>query len=271
LSLDLFWSGHCEKDRRFATNDACTMKLASGTSRPDTGKDIVAAKAGAPAGGLRRRGRPRREQVDRLNESLLTHALDHFLDKGFEGTTLNAITSSLGMSKQTVYARYSDKLALFRAVLERAIDEWLVPLRNLRELERDDLEQSLNAIARVIVQTLMSPMGLKLIRITNAESFRMPEIGEYTYRRGLQQIGHYLADFFRRRIFSGHPDDPDADDLATTFLNLLSSPARVNAWGLVNEEIDIDDFVARRVRLFLHGVRPVDGEAAQAAGQVVRP
>jgi len=208
----------------------------------------------------RRRGRPTRDQAERLDGELLAHALDHFLEKGFEGTTLNAITASLGMSKQTVYLRYGDKLSLFHAALRRAIDEWLVPLENLRALETDDLEQTLFDVSCTIVATLMSPAGLRLIRITNAESFRMPEIGEYTYRRGYAQIGHYLTDLLRRRVFAGDPASPDLDDLATAYLNLLSGPARINAWGLDAEPIDIDGFVRCRVRLFLHGVLPPQAE-----------
>jgi AcrR family transcriptional regulator len=208
----------------------------------------------------RGRGRPRREEAARLDEDLLGHALDHFLDKGFGGTTINAITASLGMSKQTVYARYGDKLTLFRAALERATGEWLESLRDLRELEGDDIEASLVAIATAIETMLMSPVGVKLIRITNSESYRMPEIGEYTYKRGHRQIGIYLADFFRRRIFADSAEVPDLDDLATMFLNLLSSPARLDAWGLKNEPIVVETFVRRRVRLFLHGILPAAAE-----------
>ncbi|MBW8753951.1 MAG: TetR/AcrR family transcriptional regulator [Sphingomonadales bacterium] len=204
----------------------------------------------------RRRGRPTRDQAERLDDELLSHALDHFLEKGFEGTTLNAITASLGMSKQTVYLRFGDKLTLFRAALRRAIDQWLVPLEHLRALETDDLEQTLLDVSRTIVTTLMSPAGLRLIRITNAESFRMPEIGDYTYRRGHAQIARYLTDLLRRRIFAGDPAPPDLDDLATAYLNLLSGPARRDAWGLDEKPIDIDSFVRSRVKLFLHGVLP---------------
>lgn len=189
-----------------------------------------------------------------MNEQLLVQALDHFLDKGFAGTTVNAITASLSMSKQTVYSMYEDKLALFRAALERAIDQWLVPLSDLRHFEVDDVEQSLIAIARAIVTTLLSPLGLKLIRITNSESYRMPEIGQYTYTRGRLHIVEYLADFFGRRVFVGERRPEDLADLATTFLHLLSGPARVNAWGLENPQVDIDAFVKRRVSLFLHGL-----------------
>jgi AcrR family transcriptional regulator len=237
----------------------------AGASAPSTSTEGAQDACGAPSAAkavrARGRGRPRRGQAEQLNEELLRHALDHFLDKGFAGTTLNAITASLGMSKQTVYARYGDKLTLFRAALERAIEEWLVPLRDLRALEGGDVEESLVAIARVIVNTLMSPMGLKLIRITNSESYRMPEIGQYTYGRGLRQIGEHVAEFLRRRIFADAREPPDVDDLVTTFLNLLSSPARLNAWGLNSEQIDVETFARRRVRLFLHGILPAQPSA----------
>jgi len=204
----------------------------------------------------RRRGRPRLDQVDQLNRDLLSHALDHFLEKGFEATTIRDIAQSVGMSKQTVYARYSDKLALFMAALQSATDDWLKPLQALGELESEDLEQTLMAVSRVIVATLMSPAGLRLIRITNAESYRIPEMGENTYWRGHRLIARYLADLFSRRIRVDASALPDFDDLATAFLNLLSGPARVSAWGLDGEAVDVEEFVRHRVKLFLYGVLP---------------
>lgn len=203
----------------------------------------------------RRRGRPRRDQVDQLNRELLQHALDQFLEKGFEATRVHDIARSVGMSKQTVYARYVDKLALFTAALQSATDEWLGPLQRLPELETDDLEETLIQVSRAIVTTLMGPAGLRLIRITNAESFRVPGIGEYTYQRGHRILASHLADLFRRRM-RFEASAPDFDDLATAFLHLMSGPARVTAWGLVGDGGDVEDFVRRRVKLFLYGVLP---------------
>ena len=208
-------------------------------------------------GAARRRGRPRRGEAVQLDDELLKHALGHFLERGFDGTTINAITASFGMSKQTVYARYGDKMTLFRASLERAIDEWLVPLDGLAGLESDDLEATLIDVARAIVSTLMSPAGLQLIRITNAESYRMPEIGAYTYRHGQERIALFLSDLFRRRIFANAVECPDLDDLATTFLNLMSGPARRRAWGLAEDETDLERFACQQVRLFLYGALPM--------------
>jgi AcrR family transcriptional regulator len=207
-------------------------------------------RQGAPT---QRRGRPRLDQAGQLDRDLLRHALDHFLDKGFEATTLSAITRSLGMSKQTVYARYPDKHALFLAALRSAIDEWLAPFESLHEHESEDLEATLVAAARVLVTTMLSPTGLRLIRITNAESYRMPEIGRYTYGRGHELFAQYLRDLFRRRLPLDTEWTKDVEDLVTAFLNLMSGPARLNAWGLDVEPVDIDAFVRKRVRLFLSG------------------
>ena len=188
------------------------------------------------------RGRPRRDQSGQLDSELLGHALDHFLEKGFDGTTLNAITRSLGMSKQTVYARYPDKHTLFRAALQSAIEEWLAPAATLYELEDDeDLEATLIAVARALVTTMLSPTGVRLIRITNAESFRMPEIGRETYGRGHELFARYLRDLFTRRLPAAARTDADVEDLVTAFLNLISGPARLNACGLEAAPVEVDD------------------------------
>jgi AcrR family transcriptional regulator len=199
------------------------------------------------------RGRPRLDQAGQRDRELLRHALDHFLEKGYEATTLSAITRTLGMSKQTVYARYRDKQSLFLAALQSAIDEWLAPVARLHEHESDDLEATLIAVAGTIVTTMLSEAGLRLIRITNAESYRMPEIGRFTYGKGHQLIAQYLRGLFERRMLADAGSARDIDDLVTAFLNLISGPARLNAWGLDTDGVDIADFVGKRVGLFLHG------------------
>src|ERR1700733_2088209 len=85
------------------------------------------------------------------NEELLDKALDLFLEKGFERTTIDAITASAGMAKRTVYARYGDKATLFKAALQRAIDDWIVPVEQLQAAETDDLEETLLAVARILI------------------------------------------------------------------------------------------------------------------------
>jgi len=199
-------------------------------------------------------GRPTKQQIEERNQELLDHALDLFLEKGFEGTTIRDITASVGMAKRTVTQRYGDKVSLFKAALQRAIDKWVVPIERLRAAESDDLEQTLLAIARILVGNILSPAGLRLLWITNTESYRMPEIGAYTHDQGTRPTIEYLADLFRRRLSEGR-GFPDAERYAMSFLNLVvGSPARTMAWGIPLDQADIEARTRHCVHLFLNGI-----------------
>lgn len=216
----------------------------------------------SPAAGRRHKrhkkigpGRPTRQQAEERNVELLDKALDLFLEKGFEQATLNKITAAVGMAKRTVYARYGDKTMLFRAALERAIDAWIVPPECLRAAETDDLEETLLRIGRILVENLMSPAGLRLMRITNSVSHRMPEIGDYTFHRGTERTRLYLADLFRRRVRPNGAELCDADEAGMYFLNLVvGEPARLTAWGMTQGGAAIERHTRYSVQLFLYGV-----------------
>jgi TetR/AcrR family transcriptional repressor of mexJK operon len=207
-------------------------------------------------------GRPTRKQIKQRNLELLDKALDLFLERGFERTTIDAITASVGMAKRTVYLRYGDKAALFKASLQRAIEEWIVPVERLRAAETEDMEQSLLKIGQILVANIMSPAGLRLMRITNAESGRLPEIGAYALQQGTERTIAYLADLFRRRIRPADVEMFDPEEAALGFLYLVvGGPASMTAWGLVLDEAAIDKHTRDCVRLFLHGLLPRKQEA----------
>jgi AcrR family transcriptional regulator len=200
------------------------------------------------------------------NAELLDKALDIFLEKGFERTSIDAITAAAGMAKRTVYLRYGDKAALFKAALERAIDEWILPVEALRAAECDDFEETLLRVSELIVANIMKPAGLRLLRITNAEAGRMPEIGVYTYNQGTGRTIAYLADLFRRRIPNGQ-GLADAQDAAQAFLMVITGPATMTVWGLEFDDAAVDRHTRYAVSLFLHGLlapQPSAGAAADA-------
>lgn len=200
-------------------------------------------------------GRPTRKQAEMRNNELLDQALDLFLQNGFERTTIEAITGAVGMAKRTVYARYGDKENLFRAALQRAIDEWIVPIDRLRAAETDDFEESLLAIGQILVANILSREGMRLMRITNSESIRMPEIGAHALRSGTGPTVAYLADLFQRRLPGQLTDPVEAGDVAYSFLQLVAGgPANIVAWGVSLTDEQIDRQTRTNVRLFLHGV-----------------
>jgi TetR/AcrR family transcriptional regulator, mexJK operon transcriptional repressor len=210
------------------------------------------------------RKRPGRPSLS--NEALLDVALDLFLTQGFERTSIEAICASAGMAKRTVYARYGDKKTLFKAALQRAIKDWIVPVERLHAAECDDLEQCLLAVGQIIVANIMSPAGLRLMRLTNAESGRMPEIGAYNVQSGTQPTIAYLADLLRRRVGKGG-ELAGADVAGEVFLNLVTGPALTAAWGVVVDPAAVDRHTRYSVRLFLHGLLAGGGAGEGAVSE----
>jgi TetR/AcrR family transcriptional regulator, mexJK operon transcriptional repressor len=216
----------------------------------------AAEKIGEPA--ARRPGRPTLS-----DEQLLDIALDLFLENGFERTSIDAITAAAGMAKRTVYARYGDKETLFKAALARAIDDWMVPVGRLRAAEEGDLEKTLLTLAQMLLANILSPAGLRLLRLSNAVSVSMPEIAASNTRMGTEPTLAYLADLFRRRLLPADAPAPEADEAALAFLHLVvGGPASTAAWGVTMEQEAIERHTRYCVRLFLHGALPAPGSGA---------
>lgn len=204
-------------------------------------------------------GRPTRAHALARDAELLDKALDLFLESGFERTSIEAITAAVGMAKRTIYARYGDKRSLFEAALKRAIEDWRVPTDQLRAVETGDLETDLLAIARILIANVLTPQGIRLLQITNAEARHMPEIGVFTNLLGTRATRDFLRDLFTRRIHGGLSHD-EADTAALSFLHLVvGSPASMVTSGFRLEPEVIDQLTAYNVSLFLHGLLPREG------------
>lgn len=200
-------------------------------------------------------GRPTRSQARLRNLELLDQALNLFSENGFERTTVDDIAAALGMAKRTIYSQYGDKKSLFKAALQRAIDEWIIPVEVLRSAETDDLEETLVRIGRMLIENVLSDAGLRLIRITNAEAYRMPEIGAFTNEQGTRRTLEYLSDLFLRRINHEKGHVIDANKAALAFLNLVvGTPANFTVWGVGFDKKSIARHTRYCVRLFLYGL-----------------
>jgi TetR/AcrR family transcriptional regulator, mexJK operon transcriptional repressor len=210
-------------------------------------------------------GRQTASATRQRNLELLDKALDLFLERGFERTTIDAIAAAVGMAKRTVYLRYGDKTGLFKAALKRAIESWIVPVERLRAAESDELGATLLRIGRLLVANVLNPAGLRLMRITNAESGRLPEIGAFSYTQGTAPTIAYLADLIRRRSRADGLEVSDPEEAAMAFLHLVvGGPANITAWGVSLTEAAIEKYTEYAVRLFVHGLGHLGQEAMGA-------
>lgn len=200
-----------------------------------------------------RAGRPTKAEGEQRRALVLDRALEVFLERGYEGATIDLIAAAAGASKRTLYAHYEDKTALFKAAVQRAIELYAEP-EGLTIIESDDLEETLIALGRMRLAHVISPVGMRLQRILNAEAYRFPEIFEWAVERGSQPMNALLADLLRRHAVLGHIEVGSPDRAAPVFLSMVvGGPARLLQAGGRIDEAQLEDSVRFAVRLFLRG------------------
>ena len=213
---------------------------------------------GSEAKAKPRAGRPTRAAAAERDERLIEIATQMFLEHGFEATSIDALAEAAAIGKATLYARYSDKGALFADVLRRRI----LSVYGALEAEfaatptAGDLEATLRRVADRMIEHTLSDSSVALGRILSAQAARFPEIAKLAmsegYGRQLRFIETVLAPF------SGDPRTAfgDLTLAADMFLSLvLGRTIRFKIYGL---PVDRDETRARTraaVALFVRGVK----------------
>jgi len=201
-------------------------------------------------------GRPTKAQAEARLEELLDAALDTFLERGFELATVEAIAARVNMTKRTVYAKFTDKAALFEAAVQRAIERQIVPRERLEKLDNGDLAETLEAIAHLRIAQVMTVNGLRLQRIINTESYRFPGLLMANYNQSAKPVAEFVAELLQRQIDAGELAPVDTMEAAGAFMAIaISGHVRniVSGAQVVREELH--GRVHFAVGLLLDGLR----------------
>jgi len=75
---------------------------------------------------------PAKGQIRQANEAVILTAAERvFAGAGFSGATMAAIAEASGLPKANLHYYFGSKQALYRAVLARTLDDWLVPTHGI--------------------------------------------------------------------------------------------------------------------------------------------
>ena len=95
------------------------------------------------------RSRPRTRIQAEKREAILEAALDVFSQHGFRGSTIDQIAAAAGMSKPNLLYYFRGKEEIFTTLIQRLLDTWLQPLRELDD-EGDPVTELRSYIRRKI-------------------------------------------------------------------------------------------------------------------------
>lgn len=145
----------------------------------------------------RARGRPRSDTVELIGSELLAGALREFMRHGYGGTSMAQIVKSLGISKTTLYSRYTSKAELFQAIMSEQIDRLAVAAVLHPAGAQMGLAEGLRAYATHTLELSLEGDLLQVNRLIYSESHRFPELGAAAARRtelGIRQIAEFIAE-----------------------------------------------------------------------------
>ena len=205
----------------------------------------------------RRGGRPTLEEAAQLDHDVREHALDLFLERGYEGTSMDAIAHAAGTTKASLYVRFPSKEAVFQDVLVWASrrSDWPMPEPDPPDL--DELEDALSFIAHAAVRRALDPSMIKLSRIAVAQAHRFPELVRKTQAAIVWPRQQVVASLLRRHAAAGTIVADDPELLAELFLGLVAGvPARLASFGTVRDAAAQEQHTQAALWMFLRGLRP---------------
>jgi TetR/AcrR family transcriptional regulator, mexJK operon transcriptional repressor len=133
-------------------------------------------------------------------ELIICAAREAFLEKGYDGASMDEVANRAGVAKQTVYARYASKDALFLAVCESLQGRMLSAISAAESLPiRDRLQQ----IARELLELVLDPSSLSLSRIALGASYRFPTLGHSIYGARINKLHEILASILEQAAQDG--------------------------------------------------------------------
>jgi AcrR family transcriptional regulator len=201
-------------------------------------------------------GRPTKERTQQLSEDLRQAALALFLERGYEGTTLEAIARAAGTTKPSLYVRFPDKESLFTGVVQWAIEQPDWPVPETKPPDLDDLEGALRSIADSALRRATHPSMVGLIRIVVAQAGRFPDLAQKTLAASSTHARR-VVELLQRHSAKGAIVADEPEVLAEQFIDLVSArAARLASFGVVRNAAAQRRYTDVAVTLFLRGLRP---------------
>jgi AcrR family transcriptional regulator len=203
-------------------------------------------------------------------ERILAVATRAFLADGYAATSIETIAADAGVAKRTLYARWRDKPALFRAVLERLMARWLAtpepatpaaPPADSQHASPDlanPLDGALMQTASRVLAVALQPDALALHRLMIAESGRFPELADMVRQSGATTGMARIADLLAAEMLAGRLAPLDPAVAAEQFLYMVLIGPQRRALGLAPalDAAGLAAWTSNAVTLFLNGCRP---------------
>lgn len=203
-------------------------------------------------------GRPDKASAARLGAAILAAAEQEFFTNGFSGARMEAIAEASGTSRQTLYARFGSKEALFIAVSNAILkDRFAAPLA-----AGGPLRDSMVHLADQMLDAILDPRLVRMYSMITWEAARFPELARMSDEDEAFPVRAMLEDLLAGAANEGLiacADPHEAMLMASSMI--MDRPIRAAQLGLPFPPQRQRAWARMAVDLFLNGVlvRPAEG------------
>lgn len=152
-----------------------------------------------------------RRRAEARPDEVLDAALDLFIEKGFSATRVEEIAKRAGLSKGTVYLYFPSKVALLKAIVQRAITPVAdTAMHHILGFEGNPAD-ALRMVMRGLGQRFHDPRLLAIPKLIIREATVSPEIADIYRTEVLDRALPLMRQVINKGIADGYfrPVDPD--------------------------------------------------------------
>lgn len=202
------------------------------------------------------RGCPGRPKDPGKRSAAMQAAMRLFVERGYSGTTIEAIARAAGVSKLTIYSHFGGKDALFREVVKAKCAEHA--LAELPSAEGQSPREVLIEIGRRVLTLLFSDEALRMYRMIIAESAVDVRLARLFHDTGPRPLLEHVQRLLRHWHEVGELSIDDPEEAASQLFSLLKGERHLRLLLGVAETPDaasVDAHLGRAVDAFLllHG------------------
>ncbi len=162
----------------------------------------------------------KKRDTSKKRESILDAAEAAFVNDGYDNASMDRIAEIADASKRTVYNHFPSKEALFKAVLDRLVEE----THSLTQVQYDSsrpLPDQLRDFSRAKTEIANNPKWMAIIRVTTAVFISHPDLAKDAMANS-EDKNESLVKWLKAATADGRLEVPDPELTAVAFWGMVS-------------------------------------------------
>lgn len=179
-------------------------------------------------------------------ESIITAAIEEFLDKGYDGASINAIAMRAGVSKGGFYHHFPNKEVLLMEA-NKKLSEPIIRMAEKAYANESALIGLEFYIKEYLEYWTTHPRELSFFFLSMSKSFDSEVLMEY-YKQYVEESTEFFVGMFQKvdALHEAKISDPEAYGIT-----LMGALDGVLTYGMLHPEIEIDTLVERVKKIWI--------------------